>query len=197
MTMVVNINRIASLFVVNGVESSLEKWNMSVEFSCDECGSTSISSEGYCTKCGLYYLKDIFQGAFWQWSTCDLGEIKGDASHGYKVGIPWVQCNAPVLDRMMDYPEAIEFLESKMVTSYHPINLGDYTVAPARAWRVDSWKSACRQLLERKCRLPDCYKMVHVRDSGRSTKTKLCLEHMNKYLRLSPVMAMKDFRAKE
>jgi hypothetical protein len=39
--------------------------------------------------------------------------------------------------------------------------------------------------------------MVHVRDSGRSTKTKLCLEHMNKYLRLSPVMAMKDFRAKE
>src|SRR5208337_4442803 len=93
--------------------------DMNADLVCDECGSVKINSEGYCTDCGLYVPKTEAEGMYWLWSTCDFGNIEPDPFHGYKKGFPWVDCTAYALDHMMEYPEAIEFLESRMIASYH------------------------------------------------------------------------------
>ena len=169
---------------------------MYADLVCDECNSSKIDPEGYCMNCGLYLPKDKFEESYWNWLTADLGSLTGDASHGYKVGLPWVTCKSITLDKMMEYPEAIRFLEQNMVTSLHPINMGDYIVPPARAWRVDSWKSACQKLLGLKCSVPSCYKMAHKRESGRTTKTWLCKRHLPMYLKISKKASFDLYKAK-
>ena len=171
------------------------KIDMNVDLTCDECGSIKINPEGYCTDCGLYVPKTNVEGSYWQWSTCDFKDIKPDPFHGNKRGIPWVDCTAIALDRMMEYPEAIKFLEDCRISSFHQLNMGECYI-PSYGWRADTWRNACQRLMNFKCRVSNCYKMAHKRSSGRTTKTKLCKEHMDKYLHLSAITSVRNSRAR-
>jgi hypothetical protein len=169
--------------------------NMYADFVCDECKSDLISPDGYCMKCGVFVLDSDMESTFSQWIT---GTNEDEySSRDMKIKLPWIESGKQVFQRMLDYPEAIEFVESKLRTSWQEVNLGDTIKPPARMWYKPSWNMAVRQLVERKCVIPTCFKMTHLipqsyknktiynvhDETYRMTRTRLCFDHLRKYHR--------------